>query len=83
MCDNENFREDFEPCPINEENKYEKEKYKKKKITFLRRFKTEWKQNHATSAFVLDKVEFAWLFLKNFRNLEKSSDILFSFSTSE
>jgi len=43
----------------------------------------EWKQNHATSAFVLDKVEFAWLFLKNFRNLEKSSDILFSFSTSE
>ena len=41
MCDNENFREDFEPCQINEENKYEKEKYKKKKITFLRRFKTE------------------------------------------
>ena len=43
----------------------------------------EWKQNHATSAFVLDKVEFAWLFFKNFRNLEKSFDILFSFSTSE
>jgi len=30
MCDNENFREDFEPCPINEDNYYEKEKRTRK-----------------------------------------------------